>query len=264
MGFRAGPFVLCKGGCWCRRRRNTNFGPEIFFFTKNPPPPPHMCSQNVQRDVGIILSHICWGRPPPPPPHGTAGRAAPAQTSLPARRPRREEGGLGKWASVPPPPPHKAIFFPPCHSGCTRVPMRASAQGRLQVANTCNVCVFSSCGCAGPDMPGEGQPTRIQAVVLEQSLAPIPPAVSVRGMGPAQGMSGCTGCEGWGPAADKKIGRELEKERMRACESTPTEEDAGTKARPLNQTPRQRRDPSETQGAWNRRAPEPQAQWAGV
>ena len=34
--------------------------------------PPHMCSQNDQRDVGIILSHICWGWTPPPPPprHG--------------------------------------------------------------------------------------------------------------------------------------------------------------------------------------------------
>ena len=72
--------------------------------------PPHMCSQNDQRDVGIILSHTCWGRTPPPP--GTAGRAAPAQTPLPARRPRRGRGGLGKWASVQS-PPCKAIFFPP-------------------------------------------------------------------------------------------------------------------------------------------------------
>ena len=24
MGFRVGPFVLCKNGCWRRRRRNTN------------------------------------------------------------------------------------------------------------------------------------------------------------------------------------------------------------------------------------------------
>ena len=31
---------------------------------------PHMCSQNDQRDVGIILSHVCWGRTPPPPRHG--------------------------------------------------------------------------------------------------------------------------------------------------------------------------------------------------
>ena len=38
------------------------------------------------------------------PPPGPAGRAAPAQTPLPARRPRRGRGGLGKWASVPPPP----------------------------------------------------------------------------------------------------------------------------------------------------------------
>ena len=30
-GFRVGPFVLCKNGCWRRRRRNTNFGPKFFF-----------------------------------------------------------------------------------------------------------------------------------------------------------------------------------------------------------------------------------------
>ena len=28
MGFRAGPFVLCKDGCCHQRHRNTNFGPE--------------------------------------------------------------------------------------------------------------------------------------------------------------------------------------------------------------------------------------------
>ena len=68
MGFRAGPFVLCKDGCCHQRRRNTNFGPEKFFSRKKFPP--HMCSQNDQRDVGIILSHVCWGRTPPPPRHG--------------------------------------------------------------------------------------------------------------------------------------------------------------------------------------------------
>ena len=26
MGFRVGPFDLCKHGCWRRRRRNTHFG----------------------------------------------------------------------------------------------------------------------------------------------------------------------------------------------------------------------------------------------
>ena len=68
MGFRARPFVLCKDGCCRQRRRNTNFGPEKCFSRKNVPP--HMCSQNDQRDVGIILSHICWGWTPPPPRHG--------------------------------------------------------------------------------------------------------------------------------------------------------------------------------------------------
>ena len=31
MGFRVGPFVLSKNGCWRRRCRNTNFGPKKFF-----------------------------------------------------------------------------------------------------------------------------------------------------------------------------------------------------------------------------------------
>ena len=74
MGFRAGPVVLCKDRCCHQRRRNTNFGLENFFSQKNffsrKNFPPHMCSQNDQRDVGIILSHVCWGRTPPPPWHG--------------------------------------------------------------------------------------------------------------------------------------------------------------------------------------------------
>ena len=31
MGFRVGPFVLCKNGCWRQRHRNTKFGPKKFF-----------------------------------------------------------------------------------------------------------------------------------------------------------------------------------------------------------------------------------------
>ena len=109
MGFRAGPFVLCKDGCCHQRRRNTNFGPEQFFSRKNFPP--HMCSQNDQRDVGIILSHVCWGWTPPPPP-GTASRAAPAQTPLPARRPRRGRGGWANGLPCHPPPPPQSNFLP--------------------------------------------------------------------------------------------------------------------------------------------------------
>ena len=37
MGFCARPFVLCKDGCCRQRRRNTNFGLEIFFTTKFSP-----------------------------------------------------------------------------------------------------------------------------------------------------------------------------------------------------------------------------------
>ena len=40
MGFRAGPFVLCKDGCCHQRRRNTNFGSGNFFHEKIFP---HIC-----------------------------------------------------------------------------------------------------------------------------------------------------------------------------------------------------------------------------
>ena len=63
MGMRVGPSVLCNNGCW---RRNTN--PKRFFPPKEFPP--QMCSQNDQRDVGIILSHKNVGVDPPPPGHG--------------------------------------------------------------------------------------------------------------------------------------------------------------------------------------------------
>ena len=79
--------------------------------------PPHMCSQNDQRDVGIILRHGCWGRTPPPP--GTAGRAAPAQTPPPGTATKEGEGG-GGWANGlpchPPPPPAKQFSSRPALS----------------------------------------------------------------------------------------------------------------------------------------------------
>ena len=34
MGFRAGPFVLCKDGCCHQRRPEHKFWPGKFFFTK--------------------------------------------------------------------------------------------------------------------------------------------------------------------------------------------------------------------------------------
>ena len=40
MGFRAGPFVLCKDGCSHERCRNTNFGSENLFHEKKFP---HIC-----------------------------------------------------------------------------------------------------------------------------------------------------------------------------------------------------------------------------
>ena len=89
MGFRAGPFVLCKDGCCHQRRRNTNFGPENFFSLKNFPP--HMCSQNDQRDVGIILSHVCWGRTP-------ARQVGQPQPKPPSRH-GDQGGGGGGWAN---------------------------------------------------------------------------------------------------------------------------------------------------------------------
>ena len=79
--------------------------------------PPQMCSQTDQRDVGIILSHRCWGStprpPPPPPPARQVGQPRP-EPPLPARRPRGGGGGQMGFPTIPPPPPRKAMFFPPC------------------------------------------------------------------------------------------------------------------------------------------------------
>ena len=83
-----------------------NFWSGKVFFTKKFSP--HMCSQNDQRDVGIILRHVCWSRPPPPPAR-QVGQPQP-KTPLPAGRPRSEGGGMGFHATRP---PRKAIFFPP-------------------------------------------------------------------------------------------------------------------------------------------------------
>ena len=96
MGFRVGPFVLCKNGCWRRRRTNTNFGPKKFF-----PPiiPPHLSNQNDQRAVGIILSHRCWVDPPPPR-HGRSGTPA----LNPPSRHGGQGGGRGGWENGLPPP----------------------------------------------------------------------------------------------------------------------------------------------------------------
>ena len=100
MGFRVGPFVLCKNGCWRWRRRNTNFGPKKFF------PPiisPHLSSQNDQRDVGNILSHRCWVDPPPPPRHGRSG--TPALNPPPPVTAAKEGGGWENGLPCHPPPP---------------------------------------------------------------------------------------------------------------------------------------------------------------
>ena len=107
MGFRARPFVCVRTVVATKGAGTQILARKKFFHSKFFPP--HMCSHNDQRDVGIILSHVCWGWTPPPP--GTAGRGAPAQTPLPARRPRRGRGGLGKRACVPSPPP-QSNFLP--------------------------------------------------------------------------------------------------------------------------------------------------------
>ena len=113
MGFRVGPFVLCKNGCWRQRHRNTKFGPKKFFPPIIPPPPPHLSSQNDQRDVGIILSHRCWV--PPPPPARQVGHPRPE----PPRHGGQGGGGVGKMGLRVTPPPRGAIFFPPCSPGCS-------------------------------------------------------------------------------------------------------------------------------------------------
>ena len=137
MGFRVGPFVLCKNGCWRQRHRNTKFGPKKFFppIIPPPPPPPHLSSQNDQRDVGITVTPyvtvtIDFGLPPPPPPARQVGRPRP-EPPLPSRWPRREGGGLGKWASVSHPPP------PPAEQFSSR-PLTRSARVGLRVSPGCD------------------------------------------------------------------------------------------------------------------------------
>ena len=74
-----------------------------FFHKKFPP---HMCSQNDQRDVGIILSHVCWGRTPPPPPrHGRKG--SPSPNPPPGTATKEGEGGVGQMGLRAIPPPAK-------------------------------------------------------------------------------------------------------------------------------------------------------------
>ena len=100
MGFCAGPFVLCKDGCCRQRRRNTNFGLENFFHEKMFP---HICVVKMISATWGSFRAMYVGVGPPPPP-GTAGRAAPAHTPLPARRPRRGRGGVRQmgFRAIPP------------------------------------------------------------------------------------------------------------------------------------------------------------------
>ena len=107
MGFRVGPFVLCKNGCWRRRRRNTKFWPEKVFSTNNSSPP-HLSSQNDEHDMGIILSHRCWVDPPPPW-HGRSGTPA---LNPPSRHGGQGGGGGGMGFRVTPPPPPQSNFLP--------------------------------------------------------------------------------------------------------------------------------------------------------
>ena len=102
MGFRVGPFVLCKNGCWRQRHRNTKFGLKK-FFPPIIPPPPHLSNQNDQRDVGFILSHRCWVDPPPP--ARQVGHPRP-ELPPPVTAAKEGGGGVGKMGfRVTPPPP---------------------------------------------------------------------------------------------------------------------------------------------------------------
>ena len=93
---------------------------KIFFSRKNVPP--HMCSQNDPHDVGIILSHVCWGRPPPPPPARQVGQRQPT----PPSRHGDQGGGGGGWRNGLPchPPPAKQFSSRPGRhcaiNGCPR------------------------------------------------------------------------------------------------------------------------------------------------
>ena len=67
-----------------------------------------MCSQNDQRDVGIILSHGCWGRTPPPPP-ARQGQRQPKPPCRHGDQGVREGVGQMGFRAIPPPPPPQSL-----------------------------------------------------------------------------------------------------------------------------------------------------------
>ena len=101
-----GPLFCVKTDVAAKGTGTPNFDPEKLFSPNIFPP--HMCSQNDQRGVRIILSHICWGRPPPPPAAQQVGQPRPKS---PSRHDDQGGGGVGQmgFRAIHPP---KAIFFP--------------------------------------------------------------------------------------------------------------------------------------------------------
>ena len=85
------------------------FWPTKIFFHKKIFP--HICVVKMISDVGIILSHVCWGRPPPPP---LARQVAQPQPKPPSRH-GDQGGGGGGWANGLPyhPPPAKQFSSRP-------------------------------------------------------------------------------------------------------------------------------------------------------
>ena len=82
-----------------------------------------MCSQNDQRNVGIILSHVCWGRTPPPPLSRQVGQRQPK----PPSRHGDQGGGGGVWANGLPCHP------PPAKQFSSRAPRNAPACSRMRM-----------------------------------------------------------------------------------------------------------------------------------
>ena len=105
--------------------------------------PPQMCSQNDQRNPGIILSHTFWGRPPPPPLR-TAGRAPPAPPTL--RHGGQGGGGweMGLRAPLPPHPLEQFSSRHRCIAACSWWRLWASRHLPLPFPWTCSLRPLSA------------------------------------------------------------------------------------------------------------------------
>ena len=104
MGFHAGPLFCVRTDVATKGAGTQILARKFFFHEKHFP---HMCSQNDRRDVGIILSHVCWGRTPPPPPARQVGQRQPKPPSR-----HGDQGGGGGQMGFRAIPPPQSNFLP--------------------------------------------------------------------------------------------------------------------------------------------------------